>query len=288
MAHFNSIKNCILIFFLLQIISGCEEIPTLPAIACFDDLPNSCTLGVDCADIRFDASCSSPSADILTYEWDIEDQTISEKKVIRSLTKVGIQVIRLTVRTITGETVEKRDTIQVLYPTITDDNGTKYNYFRLADGKCWLLDNLNYEKPDRSWCYEDPKNCEAYGKMYEWQEAMCACADLGDNWELPSKQDWEDLIEVYGGGDAGKALMELIVGGSSGFDALLGGYSSSSLGDNNVHDEFSGLGDLGRYWSSTSDAETSKKSSVHLNQQTIGLLPRDPSWGYSVRCIKKQ
>jgi uncharacterized protein (TIGR02145 family) len=42
--------------------------------------------------------------------------------------------------------------------------------------------------------------CEAYGRLYTWEALQkMACSTLGDNWRLPSDEDWKKLAIEYGG-----------------------------------------------------------------------------------------
>jgi uncharacterized protein (TIGR02145 family) len=100
---------------------------------------------------------------------------------------------------------------------------------RMADGKQWTTHNLNVNAVP-SYCYEDAElNCRQYGRLYTWESARRACQLLGDGWRLPTNDEWRQLAKRYGGvredsDDTGKAAYKaLLIGGSSGFNALLGG-----------------------------------------------------------------
>ena len=75
---------------------------------------------------------------------------------------------------------------------ITDErDGQTYQTVTLGD-QTWLAQNLNYET-DTSWCYEDaPANCETYGRLYTWEEALTACPA---DWHLASDEEWSTLIK---------------------------------------------------------------------------------------------
>ena len=100
---------------------------------------------------------------------------------------------------------------------------------RMADGKQWTVDNLNVNI-DSSYCYEDAEpNCRRYGRMYTWESARRGCQSLGDGWRLPTSDEWKQMAKHYGGisddsDDNGRAAFAaLMSGGSSGFNAVLGG-----------------------------------------------------------------
>ena len=105
---------------------------------------------------------------------------------------------------------------------------------RLADGKQWMTENLNVNTVP-SYCYEDAEaNCRRYGRLYTWESARRVCQSLGDGWRLPTDDEWRQLAKRYGGvsadaDDKGKAAYKaLLAGGSSGFNALLGGGRSDA------------------------------------------------------------
>lgn len=158
---------------------------------------------------------------------------------------------------------------------------------RMPDGKLWTTDNLNVETPD-SYCYDDKAaNCTRYGRLYTWAAAQRACPSLGAGWRLPTDDEWRRLATLFGGlreesADAGKsAYVALVIGGSSGFNAILGG-------NRNVNDsQYARLDAHGIYWTAT---ETSPghawiynfgKGGQSLNRHREG----DPRMAVSVRCI---
>ena len=119
----------------------------------------------------------------------------------------------------------------------------------VINGKTWLASNLDIETPN-SVCYnDDPNNCSTYGRLYTKADAIQACPLLGPGWRLPTFGEWEALVNLYGGFYNNAGYNALINGGSSGFDALLGGLK---VGTTNA---FLGLGNSGSYWSSSSGFE---------------------------------
>ena len=108
-------------------------------------------------------------------------------------------------------------------------SGTMHSSKRMADGKQWTTHNLNVNTVP-SYCYEDAEpNCRQYGRLYTWESARRGCQSLGDGWRLPTDDEWRQMAKHYGGvsedsDDKGKAAYKaLLTGGSSGFNALLGG-----------------------------------------------------------------
>ena len=157
---------------------------------------------------------------------------------------------------------------------------------RMADGKQWTTDNLNL-KSDLSYCYDDAElNCDRYGRLYTWAAAQRACQSLGDGWRLPTNDEWQQMAKHYGGvrddsDDGGKAAFAaLFTGGSSGFNAVLGG-------GRGVDGEYARLKAHGFYWTAS---ESSPASAWFYNFGQALLLNRhsegEKQRAFSVRCVR--
>ena len=161
---------------------------------------------------------------------------------------------------------------------------------RMQDGRQWATTNLDVDI-DGSYCYGDaPANCRRYGRLYTWKAAQEGCLSLGEGWRLPTNDEWRLLATRYGGlreesDDTGKAAYTaLLIAGSSGFDALLGGGREVTGG------EYARLEAHGFYWTaSETDASSAwfynfGKGGVSLNRHREGEKER----AFSVRCIRNE
>jgi uncharacterized protein (TIGR02145 family) len=158
---------------------------------------------------------------------------------------------------------------------------------QMADGKQWTTHNLNV-KTVPSYCYEDAeKNCLEYGRLYTWESARRGCQSLGDGWRLPTNDEWRQMAKHYGGvredsDDSGKAAYQaLLIGGDSGFNALLGGGRSED-------GQYARLQAHGFYWTaSESDPATAwfynfGHGGLSLNRHSVG----EKKSAFSVRCVR--
>ena len=158
----------------------------------------------------------------------------------------------------------------------------------MADGKQWTTQNLNVNTAE-SYCYEDAElNCRQYGRLYTWESARRGCRLLGDGWRLPTDDEWRQMATHYGGlleesADGAKATYRaLVVGGTSGFSAMLGGSRGSD-------GRYERLEAHGLYWSASDNGSASAhfynfgKGGQALSRHVQGAK----QMAVSVRCIKK-
>jgi uncharacterized protein (TIGR02145 family) len=156
----------------------------------------------------------------------------------------------------------------------------------MADGKEWTTANLNLNV-DPSFCYDDAEpNCRRYGRMYTWESAQRVCPSLGGGWRLPTDDEWRQLAKRYGGvsadsADKGKSAFEaLMTGGTSGFNAVLGG--------TRIDGKYARLEAHGIYWTaSDNDAKSAPAYNFGKGGQALHRQPQpDKLMAISVRCIR--
>ena len=145
-----------------------------------------------------------------------------------------------------------------------------------------------------------------YGRLYDWGTALNACPA---GWQLPSKKNWDDLINYLGGvmvaGGKLKSKVTIEAGNPHnhpgwyapnvdatnqiGFSALPGG---SYTGDGLFGiGSFLGIGRFGMWWLADeytwSDPE--KNAWVYVISNNSGNVTRsnaDKRYGHSIRCVK--
>jgi len=175
--------------------------------------------------------------------------------------------------------------------TFTDPrDGKKYKSVEIGS-QTWMAQNLDYHGEDGflGLCYGDqprnkikkPENCQKYGRLYNWNEAMKACPS---GWHLPSKAEWDALVDLVGGVEvAGKKLRAKTLDNSTddyGFSALMGGSGHSSFGFYNV-------GNYGYWWSATElNANNAYYRLMYYDIDSVSRNYHDKSSLYSVRCVQ--
>jgi uncharacterized protein (TIGR02145 family) len=158
---------------------------------------------------------------------------------------------------------------------------------RMADGKQWTAANLDVAATG-SYCYDDAEsNCRRYGRLYTWASAQEACRGRGPAGRRP-RDEWRQLAKHHGGvsadsADRGRPAYDaLLLGGSSGFEALLGGGREPGDG------KYARLEAHGFYWTaSEKDASNAVfynfgKGGRALHRQDAG----EKESAFTVRCVR--
>ena len=158
---------------------------------------------------------------------------------------------------------------------------------RMADGKEWTTANLNVSTSS-SYCYDDAEpNCRQYGRLYTWESAQRVCHLLGDGWRLPTDDEWQQMAKHHGGvgndsPEKSKATYAaLLSGGTSGFNAVLGGNRS-------VDGKYERLEEHGFYWTaSETDPITAPFYNFGKGSQALYRQPQgQKQMAVSVRCVR--
>lgn len=157
-------------------------------------------------------------------------------------------------------------------------DGATYITIKIGD-QIWMAENMAY-KPDSGnyRAYDnDERNLAKYGYLYDWQTAVNVCPS---GWHLPSINELETLLGNVGG-EGSNAYTALTEGGSSGFNALFGGWWNGKVRN------FDSIGYCIGFWSSTQDDTSYKWDMIvgkHSKEAYLELSHR--SSGFSVRCLQ--
>jgi uncharacterized protein (TIGR02145 family) len=151
----------------------------------------------------------------------------------------------------------------------------------------WMTQNVNVATPG-SWCYEDRLvNCDKFGRLYTWEAAMRICPA---GWHLPSDDEWKALEMTLGlsreeadaiKGRGTTVADKLKPGGSSGFEAQMGGYFLPEDG------KFHRGGQVATYWTMTpGDDGGAWHRDIDLRTPKIWRSTVQKGTGCSVRCVQ--
>jgi len=179
----------------------------------------------------------------------------------------------------------------------------------LIGSQCWMAKNLNIGQqisgtqiPGNNqiiekYCYGDTLGaCNIYGGMYMWDELMQYVTTEStqgicpNGWHIPSDNEWKilevslgmtqseaDLSNTWRGAHIGTALK---AGGSSGFDALLGGGRWSN-------GAYMFINQMGYYWTSTESGANAWRRCLSASDNTVGRWDTfSKVFAFHVRCVK--
>ena len=192
------------------------------------------------------------------------------------------------------------------YGSMTDPrDGTVYKTTQIG-GKTWMAENLNYfdiegaaSSIKNDWCYWDkPENCESAGRLYTWKVAQRICPE---GWRLPTKADWESLLQEVGA----DSLNEILWKGSSKLKSVNGWENNGSGTDDfgftalpvgmkfttRTQDGFTYHGCSSLMWAATeADGGAADSLAYHMyldcsNDNAIVNTVKKIN-GLSVRCVK--
>jgi uncharacterized protein (TIGR02145 family) len=205
-------------------------------------------------------------------------------------------------------------------PTVLYE-GQTYNTIQVS-GQCWLKENLNVGKPlngdfnmtdngviEKYCLYNDSANCDLYGGLYQWDEAMQYTNQQGTQgicppgWHFPTDEEWKVL--------EGAVDSLYHIGDTEWDNTFFRGYNAGTnlkstsgwLNDGNGTDLFGftalpgGMRDgngifgshYGEWWTSSETNSISAwlRSLSYSNMQVYRVSPdNSKNEGRSVRCLK--
>lgn len=163
--------------------------------------------------------------------------------------------------------------------TFTDSRDRQvYKTVKIGD-TWWMAENLNYHTETGSFFYdENIEKGKSFGRLYDWETAQQLAIE---GWILPSKDDFEQLIEFAGGKE--DSYTQLIHGGKSKFDAV---YAGGKFGERVYRYQ----GESAFFWSSTPDMEEQVAWCLGLEKDlSVPVINNyNKTCGFSVRLIKKE
>jgi uncharacterized protein (TIGR02145 family) len=193
-------------------------------------------------------------------------------------------------------------------PTVTYE-GKIYNTVQIGT-QCWLKENLNVgtringsqnqtnNSIKEKYCFNDLEtNCDVYGGLYQWDEAMQYVLTNGaqglcpNGWHIATDAEWTTMTNYIGGAlIAGGKLKEagLIHWASPNTGATnLTDFTALPSGHRNTNSLFFYLTYSAYFWQSTeSSALVSYARKLDFNSEDVFRNPYEKPNGFSVRCLQ--
>ncbi|RLD86711.1 MAG: hypothetical protein DRJ09_11525 [Bacteroidetes bacterium] len=191
--------------------------------------------------------------------------------------------------------------------TITDFDGNIYETVTIGT-QTWMKENLrsqhyaNGTTIDSVWVYDNNEsNAAVWGRLYNWEAVMNGDAPSNgnpsgvqgvcpDGWHLPSKAEFQQLINYVGTGGSAWNLKESNAAywnnpeqntNESGFSAR-----GAGLRDH-IYFNYSSLKETTNFWSTTEQDDNRSGSMRIYDQQGVAVMHNDQKLtGFSVRCVK--
>lgn len=163
-------------------------------------------------------------------------------------------------------------------------DGKAYKTVKIGK-QVWMAENLSYKIGD-SYCYKDDEaNCAKYGRLYTWKAAQKACPA---GWHLPSKGEFEALVEAVGGeGVAGKKLKSSSGWNENGNGDDTFGFSAFPAGTRIEDGNYNEEGENAYFWSSTEQSRhVALRVLLSYEFDYVDLFDFVKEDGFSVRCLK--
>ena len=200
--------------------------------------------------------------------------------------------------------------------------GKVYHTVRIGQ-QCWLKENLDVgvmipagedqgnNQFIEKYCYDnDSVNCDTYGGLYQWSEAMNYLFPIAtvrgicpSGYHIPSDMEWRTLeafvdsqhdvldeiwnVPGFRGYDAGKRMKAMLswLPGANGNNLYL--FTALASGSWENENGFMGEGRKATYWSTShTGGEEALTRSLGYNEDGISMDYNTTGSAFSVRCIK--
>jgi uncharacterized protein (TIGR02145 family) len=157
----------------------------------------------------------------------------------------------------------------------------KHSYGTVKIGhQTWMAENLALWTMGSSCPGGEDRNCQTYGRLYAWQEAVGLCPE---GWHLPTKDDWERLLATLDDGCPGTRLRSAKAW--DGTDEF--GFGFLPTGARNPDGTWDGKDSSGYLWSATEDEEPSAflYGTITGGESLMGI-PFSKRGQAGVRCLR--
>lgn len=164
--------------------------------------------------------------------------------------------------------------------------GLEYRTLNIGN-QTWMAENLQLDVPN-SWFYNNDeatygRNGKNYGRLYFWDAAMGISVE---GWHLPTKEEWNELINAVGGSEIAGTKLKATAGWSKGNGTDNYGFSIFPSGGRNDGNYYY-LGENTDLWTSSQDSSTGVYSYYFNTGAKPGSYVADRyKFAYSVRLVK--
>lgn len=141
-------------------------------------------------------------------------------------------------------------------------------------------------------CYNDlPANCNIYGGLYQWSEAMAYNTTPGtkgicpEGWHIPTQENLQTLALTSNTYSNALKARGQGIGNGTGSNSL--GFSAKLAGTRNGDGVFEEIGVTANFWSSTQEyISIANSMMLYYANSGIYFYQTNKSYSYSIRCIK--
>lgn len=152
----------------------------------------------------------------------------------------------------------------VIGSVVDPRDGKSYRVERFGE-KIWMIDNLDFNVPENSACYDaDSANCEKYGRLYSFEAAKTACPE---GFHAATDADFEELFASFAADFS--------------VSTKFGGYFNQNGISTTV-------GEGAYFWSTNEDDATRGFArSFFAGESEFSKISVDKKFGLSVRCVQE-
>jgi len=182
--------------------------------------------------------------------------------------------------------------------------GREYKTVQIGD-QCWMAENLDFNAG--SGCWEAPDPIEGWGRYYTWEAAKRVCPD---GWHIPTKADWEQMMQYISDQNGGYERKDLELGAIIWYEAAVHlktneewisnkgtndyGFAAMPTGYRRVEPStgdviYSGYNHTGMWWSSSNDGTSARHCFIDHASQDFRNYATEAhlvNHGITVRYIK--
>lgn len=194
--------------------------------------------------------------------------------------------------------------VTLIDPGTADIGGRSYRTVSI-NGVIWLAENLDFKgsginigpsgvpSTPSAWYYNNDENTygvsgNKYGLLYN----LYAVNYLNENrdvlmpgWHVPTKEEWDSLVNAVGGSSVAGTKLKSSTGWSSGNGTDDFGFTAFPAGERKDN-SFNSLGSLGRFWTSSVYSSGRLYYGDFTSSSSMQMSNSDSTFSLSIRLVK--